>query len=220
MFGTRHLAAMLMVVAVVGACTTAAPSVAAPTNAPTAAPTATGTSAPAIETTASAMASATATTTATATATATAAGGGALGGPVARGGDMCGLLGPGDFSAAGVTGAASPTRNSDAPTDAYCVYAGISSATGGIEFDAFLGDPVGTYQEVKTNGGILQDDATGDLPGVDAAGTQLNGPGGMATIGVKSGQLTFDIGFPTNPNARAQLIALAKLVLQRGTALT
>jgi hypothetical protein len=42
----------------------------------------------------------------------------------------------------------------------------------------------------------------------------------MATIGVKTGQLMFDIGFPTNSNARTQLIALAKLVLQRGSGLT
>jgi len=42
----------------------------------------------------------------------------------------------------------------------------------------------------------------------------------MATIGVKTGQLMFDIGFPTNSNARTQLIALAELVLQRGSGLT
>jgi hypothetical protein len=59
---------------------------------------------------------------------------------------MCGLLGPADFAAVGVTGTGTPTRNSDAPTDAYCVYSGISSATGGIEFDAFFGDPVATYE--------------------------------------------------------------------------
>jgi hypothetical protein len=55
---------------------------------------------------------------------------------------------------------------------------------------------------------------------VGAAGIQLNGPGNMATIAVRKGQVTFDIGFPTNPNARAQLIVLAKLVLQRGSALS
>jgi hypothetical protein len=211
MLGSRRLAVVLLVAVVAGACSsgsgttaplTTAPPTLAPliTPPPTAAPSTGGGP--------------------TAAASTSAGGGGALGGTVVRGGDMCGLLGPGDFAAVGVTGAGTPTRNSDAPTDAYCVYAGISSATGGIEFDVFLGDPVGTYQEVKANGGILLDDATGDLPGVDAAGTQLKGPGGMATIGVKTGQLTFDIGFPTNPNARTQLIALAKLVLQRGSGLT
>ncbi|MGD0120985.1 MAG: hypothetical protein ABSC46_00285 [Candidatus Limnocylindrales bacterium] len=53
-----------------------------------------------------------------------------------------------------------------------------------------------------------------------AAGIQLNGPGKMATIGVTKGQFTFDIGFPTNANARAQLLALAKLVLQRESGLS
>jgi hypothetical protein len=58
------------------------------------------------------------------------------------------------------------------------------------------------------------------LPQCRRRRNQVEGPGGMATIGVKTGQLTFDIGFPTNSNARTQLIALAKLVLQRGSGLT
>jgi hypothetical protein len=147
-------------------------------------------------------------------------GGGALGDTVAQGGDLCGLLGPGDFAAVGVSGAGTPTKNNDAPTDAYCVYSGVSGATGGIEFDVFIGDPEATYQEIRSNGGILLDDATGDLPGVDAAGTVMDGPGHMAAIGVRKGQLTFDIDVPTSSGARAQLIALAKLVPQRGSALT
>jgi hypothetical protein len=37
---------------------------------------------------------------------------------------------------------------------------------------------------------------------------------------VRKGQLIFDMSFPTNPDARTQLLALANLVLQRGGALT
>jgi hypothetical protein len=146
--------------------------------------------------------------------------GGALGGPVAAGGNFCGLLGPGDFAAVGVSGARTPTKNSDGAADAYCAYSGISGATGGIEFDIFIGDPVSSYQQIRSNGGILLDDATGDLPGVDAAGTQLNAAGGWANIGVRKGKMTFDISLPTSPGARTQLIALAKLVLERSTALS
>ena len=146
--------------------------------------------------------------------------GGAIGGTVAAGGDFCELLGPGDFAAVGVSGAGAPIKNTDGPTDAYCVYSGVSGATGGIEFDIFIGDPASTYQLILQNGGILGSDATGELPGVDAAGTQLNGPGRMAAIGVEKGQMTFDIDVPTGPNARAQLISLAKLVLQRESGLS
>jgi len=203
MFGSRRIAAAFLIAVVAGACSSGG-STAAPVSA---VPSTGGVTTLPAATTAAAPASA-------------AGGGGALGGTVGPGGNLCGLLGPGDFAAVGVTGAGTPTKNSDAPTDAYCVYTGISSATGGIEFDLFIGDPEATYQQIKSNGGILADDATGDLPGVGAAGIQLNGPGNMATIGVRKGQLTFDIGFPANANARAQLIALAKLVLQRGSGLS
>ena len=187
----RCFALALLLASVAGACSSGAPS-ASPSATPThARPTAT-TGGP------------TATT-----------GSGALGGAVAADGNLCGLLGPGDFSAVGVDGAGPPSRNSDAPTDAYCVYSGVSGASGGIEFDIFIGDAAATYELILQNGGILSSDATGDLPGVDAAGTAVNEADGTAEIGVKKGQLTFDIGIPASTGARAQLITLAKLVLQR-----
>jgi hypothetical protein len=136
------------------------------------------------------------------------------------GGDFCALLGPGDFAAVGVSGARTPTKNSDDVTDAYCVYSGTSGGTGGIEFDIFLTDSAGAYQQIKVNGGIVADDATADLPGVDAAGTQMDGLAHMADIGVRKGGMAFDIDIPTGPNARAQLIALAKLVLERASDLS
>lgn len=197
MFRPRHLAAAFFLVSVLGACSssgaTSTPHSIASTNGGggSAAATSGG-----------------------------ASGGGALGGIVARGGDFCSLLGPGDFAAVGVTGARTPTKNSDDATDAYCVYSGVSGGTGGIEFDIFLTDSVGAYKEIKANGGILGDDATGDLPGVDAAGTQMDGLAHMADIGVRKGGMAFDIDVQTDPNARAQLIALAKLVLERASGLS
>ena len=143
-----------------------------------------------------------------------------LGGSIAKGGDLCGLLGPGDFAAAGVSGATVPVENFDDSGNYYCVYAGDSGATGGIEFDAFVGDPAGAYQEMAASAGILNANATGALPGADKAGTVLNGPSGMAGIAACKGQFCFDIDIPTSSGARAQLLAMAGLVLQRGGSLT
>ena len=144
----------------------------------------------------------------------------ALGGTVAAGGDLCGLLGPGDFAAAGVVGAVSPTKNSDGPTDAYCVYTGLSVATGSIEFDVFTGDAASTYQYLVQNAGITTNDAAHELPGVNAAGTVVTPGSDTSSIGVEKGQLTFEIDVPTTDGARAQLIALAKLVLARESGLS
>jgi hypothetical protein len=143
----------------------------------------------------------------------------ATGMPVARGGNLCSLLGPGDFAAAGISGAGAPTINTDENGGHYCVYSGTSGGTGGIEFDAFTGDPVGTYQTIAGETGTLTELASGDLPGADQAGVNLSSTGGMAAIVVRSGQFIFNMSFPTNPQARSQLIALAALVLQRGIAL-
>ena len=210
MFRTaRHLVAALLLVGAVGGCTAAAATT-APASNPTATASAAGGGAP------TAVPSAAVPSAAVPSA---ATSGGALGGTVAAGGNFCELLGPGDFAAVGVSGARAPTKNSDGPSDAYCVYSGISGATGGIEFDIFIGDPVSSYQQIVANGHLIAD-TTGDLPGVDAVGTVMNGPGNMAAIGARKGTMTFDIDVPTGPNARAQLIALAKLVLQRSSALS
>lgn len=144
----------------------------------------------------------------------------ATGGPVARGGNYCALLGPGDFAAAGISGAGAPKINTDENGGHYCVYAGTSGGTGGIELDVFTGDPVGTYQTIAGETGTVTELSAADLPGADQAGINLNSTGGMAAIVVRSGQLTFDMSFPTNPQARSQLLALAALVMLRGSALT
>ena len=225
MFRTsRHLLAALLLASAVGGCTAAAATT-APASNPTATASAAGggapTAAPSAATPSAAVPSAAVPSAAVPSAAvpSAATSGGALGGTVAAGGNFCELLGPGDFAAVGVSGARAPTKNSDGPSDAYCVYSGISGATGGIEFDIFIGDPVSSYQQIVANGHLIAD-TTGDLPSVDAVGTVMNGPGNMAAIGARKGTMTFDIDVPTGPNARAQLIALAKLVLQRSSALS
>ena len=216
MFRTaRHIAAALLLISAVGACTAAGA-----TTAPASNPAATASTAVAVSAAPSAVPSAVPSAAVPSAAVPSpATSGGALGGSVAKGGNFCGLLGPGDFAAVGVSGARTPTKNSDGPADAYCVYSGISGATGGIEFDIFIGDPVSSYQQIVANGALIAD-TTGDLPGVDNVGTVMNGPGNMAAIGVQKGAMTFDIDVPTGPKARAQLIALAKLVLERSSALS
>lgn len=143
----------------------------------------------------------------------------ATGGPVARGGQLCEMLGAGDFSEAGVMGAGTPKVSSDEAGGYYCVYSGKSGATGGIEFEAFTGDPVGTYQTIEGETGTLTELSASDLQGADQAGVNLNAAGAMAVIVVRSGQLTFDIYVPSATQAKSELIGLAALVLQRGSAL-
>jgi hypothetical protein len=111
-------------------------------------------------------------------------------------------------------------ENFDDSGNYFCIYADDSGATGGVEFDAFVGDPGPTYQQITAGAGIVAPDATADLPGVDKAGTVLDGPGGMAGIAVCEGQLCFEIDAPTTPGVRDRLLALARLVVQRSIGLT
>jgi len=143
-------------------------------------------------------------------------GGGDLptGAPVAAGGDLCSVLGPGDFAAAGIPGAGAPTKNNNTPNDAYCVYQGKSSGTGGIEFDIFVDanptDAAATYDTIGFEGPST--DVTTEIPGATKAGIATTP---FASIDVLIGNVSFDIGFPNGPNAHAQLVALAKLVVGR-----
>ncbi|TMD30142.1 MAG: acyl-CoA dehydrogenase [Chloroflexi bacterium] len=142
----------------------------------------------------------------------------ATGGPIAAGGDFCALLGPGDFAAAGVSGAGTPTANTTGVegTGAYCVYAGKSSATGGIEFDVFVTQPADTGDTYTLTTGEMSQpaDVTADV-GADQAALVTGGPGAPAVIAVRKGVLVFDVGTPSSQASKAQLVALAKLVIQR-----
>ena len=159
-----------------------------------------------------------------ATSTPAAGGGGATGGTVAAGDDLCKLLGPGDFAAVGVSGTGAPTENNQDNSNVYCVYAGKSAGTGGVEFDAFLAgtksDSEATFNSVAAP--MLDFEGVGKAAFPDADGAKLRTdiPDGYAGIAIWKGKLAFDIGIPTTDQAKDQLIALAKLVLQRSAGIT
>jgi hypothetical protein len=132
--------------------------------------------------------------------------------------DLCGLLTPADFQAAGVTGAKAPTRNGTG-NDAYCVYAGKSSATGGIEVDVFIApdanEAKATYKELKS--GTVGKAVT--VAGADEAEVALvKGPPAYTALSARKGKLSFGIGVPTNAKSQEAVSSLARLLLQRGEA--
>jgi hypothetical protein len=144
------------------------------------------------------------------------------GGAVTDPAKLCDLLGPGDFDAAGITGAGDATVNSDGPGSAFCVFAGASAATGGIEFDAFIDDdPASVYAT------ITAEDAA-ELSAIDVEGADVaegwDGTDGTADqfgrIIVRAGKLVFTIGVPGGDGVAAQLASLADLVVGRAAALT
>jgi hypothetical protein len=138
---------------------------------------------------------------------------------VAAGDDLCGLLGPGDFAAVGVGGTGTPTENNQDNSNVYCVYAGKSAGTGGVEFDAFLADTAAdseaSFNSVAAP--MLDFEGAGKAAFPDATDARIRTdmPDGYAAIAIWDGKLVFDIGIPKSDGAKDQLIALAKLVRQR-----
>ena len=143
--------------------------------------------------------------------------------PVARAGeDYCALLAPADFLAAGVTGARAPTKNPD-ERGAYCIYAGKSGGTGGIEFDVFVtdggNDAKAVYAEVRYSGGPGA--AKNAVPGADESEVfKVAGSPPYTTIAVRKGKLVFGVSVPTGAKSQEAVTGLAKLVLQRADKLT
>jgi hypothetical protein len=154
---------------------------------------------------------------------------GALGKPAADLGGLVGVLGPGDFGAVGIPGAGNPSDNPLSPADHYLVYAGKSGGTGGIEFDIFVGDTAADVQGscAGSDAGILDPGGIGMTalgpPGADEALLQTglgNASDGMyAGLCARKGKVWFVLTVPDSPSSQAQLIALAKLVMQRTAAL-
>lgn len=131
--------------------------------------------------------------------------------------DLCALLSPADFQAAGVPGARAPTKNPDSQ-GAYCVYSGKSSATGGIEFDVFVTPDGSEAQAVYTELRYSFPKTPGPkvLPDADQAEVaKLAGPPAYTVIAVRKGKLVFDIGVPTSAKSHEAVLSLARLVLQR-----
>src|SRR5262245_58595997 len=111
---------------------------------------------------------------------------------------MCALT-PSDFQAAGVANAAKPTANvNEGGASAYCVYAGKSSATGGIELDVFY--PAGANAtESKATYETAIGEGSSDLKPIKLAGADearwsasaVSGGPPFASIAVRKGNLVF-----------------------------
>jgi hypothetical protein len=104
----------------------------------------------------------------------------------------------------------------------YCVYAGKSAATGGIELDVFY--PAGvTPADIKETFETAIGEASSTLkplklPGADAAQwspTAKSGGPAFATVAVRRASLVFTLGIPASKDAETQLSKLATLLLQR-----
>lgn len=135
---------------------------------------------------------------------------------------LCALLTPADWTAAGLQDAGPPEMDEDGPGtgSAYCVYNGLPGAMGGLELDVFVAPTLGDAQ--LTYGQILQsipDPTAPNLSGVDEAAINTNIEPGFGAILVRAGKLVLTITLPTTPAANDQLVSLASLVLSRARAL-
>lgn len=135
--------------------------------------------------------------------------------------DLCALAGPGDFTAAAVQVSGAPSSRSGGPGSAYCVYAGRSGATGGVEFDAFVDadatTAATTYATVTAGRGSADDPMLAGELGVDEArlvpATQTDPE--YAFLAARAGRFSFMIAVPVSREADQQLKAIAGLVLLR-----
>ena len=134
--------------------------------------------------------------------------------------DLCELLRPEDFAGAGIDGAGEPEATTDGTGSSYCVYAGESGATGGIELDVFPSADEASAKETFAT-------ATGEGP----AGTPLSGgafdessfaiDGEVAYLTVRQGLLVLSLAAPNDVNTETGLVMLAQLAVERaGSALT
>lgn len=146
-------------------------------------------------------------------------------GPIAPGSGpaMCGGLTVADFQSVGLNQAAPPTANvGDKGASAYCVYAGKSSATGGIELDVFYpagANAVEAKATVETTSGELSSPLQAiAVPGADEARwspSAVSGGPAFATIVVRRSTLVFVLGIPSAKDAQSKLLKLADTVLKR-----
>lgn len=135
---------------------------------------------------------------------------------------MCALT-PEDFAIAGVRNAAKPSANvQDGGASVYCVYAGKSSATGGIELDVFYpagstsADVAETFANATSElGSRLQSIAIAGADEARWSASAVSGGPPFATVTVRRGNLVFSLGLPANARAQTQIKILAETVLKR-----
>ena len=134
--------------------------------------------------------------------------------------DLCELLRPEDFASFGIDGAGEPEATTDGTGSSYCVYAGESGATGGIELDVFPNADEASAKDTFAT-------ATGEGP----AGTAVSGgsfaessfaiDGEVASLTVRQGLLVLSLAAPNDINTETGLVMLAQLAVERaGSALT
>jgi hypothetical protein len=133
---------------------------------------------------------------------------------------LCQLLTPADWSAAGLSGARAPSVDSDGPGSAYCTYGGASGATGGLELDVFVGatvdDALLTYATIRES---IPTPVVPNLSGVDQAVVNTNMEPGFGAIVARAGKLVVTVTLPTSDSAANQLTSLTALVLSRAATL-
>lgn len=131
---------------------------------------------------------------------------------------LCALLTPADWTAAGLEDAGAPEMDDDGPGtgSAYCVYNGLAGSMGGLELDVFVGPTLGdaqlTYAQILES---IPDPRPPSLSGVDEAAINTNIEPGFGAILVRSGKLVLTITLPSTAAANDQLISLTSLVLSR-----
>ena len=135
---------------------------------------------------------------------------------------LCALLTPTDWTAAGLAGAGPPEMDDDGTGtgSAYCVYNGASGATGGLELDVFAGPTLDdarlTYAQILES---IPTPSTPNLSGVDEAAINTNIEPGFGAILARAGQLVVTITLPTTAGTADQLTSLTSLVLNRARSL-
>jgi hypothetical protein len=141
--------------------------------------------------------------------------------PPKSGAAMCALT-PADFQNAGIRNASKPTANvQDGGASVYCVYAGKSAATGGIELDVFF--PAGsstseskaTYKTAIDEGPALTPISIAGADEAHWSAAAVSGGPPFTTIAVRRSNLVFTLGIPTSSNSQSQIVKLVEIVLQR-----
>ena len=135
---------------------------------------------------------------------------------------LCQLLTPADWAAAGLSFARAPTIDDDGPGtgSAYCTYGSASGATGGLELDVYVGATVddAAYNYATINESIPTPSVP-NLSGVDQAAMNTNMEPGFGLIVARAGKLVVTVSLPTSTSAANQLTSLTALVLSRAAAL-
>jgi hypothetical protein len=131
---------------------------------------------------------------------------------------LCALLTPEDWAAAGLADADEPLVDDDGPGtgSAYCVYDSESGAAGGLELDVFVDQTLeGAMATYATIAESLPPSSRPNISGIDDGLINTAIDETFGAILVRVGRLVVTITLPTSAQASDQLISLTNLVLSR-----